>query len=137
MDRIEFPDLARMRIDEGKCLLNAGLYAGRYYLSGYAVECALKAVICRNCGRYQFPDKGFATACHTHDLRVLVKLAGLKPAFVEAMDASGAFRENWEEVSEWDEVARYRAKVAASRAQCLYLACAGQPRGVIPWIALY
>lgn len=80
MKRIEFQALSRMRADEGKCLLDAGLYAGSYYLTGYSVECGLKAVIAKNCERYQFPDKGFATACYTHDLRVLIKLAGLQSA---------------------------------------------------------
>jgi hypothetical protein len=137
MKRIEFQALSRMRADEGKCLLDAGLYAGSYYLTGYSVECGLKAVIAKNCERYQFPDKGFATACNTHDLRVLIKLAGLQSAFVETMDFSGAFRENWEAVSEWSEVARYRTLVSANKAQCLYLACAGKPKGVLAWIEQY
>lgn len=91
MGRIEFQEFSRLRTNEGKCLLAAGLYAGSYYLTGYAVECGLKAVIARNCERFQFPDKGFATACYTHDLRVLIKLAGLQPAFVETMHSCGAF----------------------------------------------
>jgi hypothetical protein len=123
-----------MRASEGKCLLDAGLYAGSYYLTGYAVECAFKAVIARRCVRYQFPDKAFASACYTHDLRMLIKLADLQAAFVEIMEASGAFRENWECVSEWNELARYRSKVSVHKAQCMYLACTGQPKGVLPWI---
>lgn len=137
MDRIELQELTRIRIGEGKCLLDAGLYPGSYYLTGYAIECALKSVICKNYGRHQFPDKGFVSACHTHDLRLLIRLAGLQPAFIEAMGASGAFRENWEVVSEWDEVARYRPKVSMNKAHCLYLACAGQPKGVLTWITHY
>lgn len=126
-----------MRVTEGKCLLDAGLFAGSYYLTGYSVECALKAVIAKHCERFVFPDKAFAASCHTHDLRLLIKLAGLQSSFIETMDSSGAFRENWEAVSEWNEVARYRSKVSANKAQCLYLACAGQPKGVLPWIAQY
>lgn len=137
MKRTEFQELSRLRANEGKCLLDAGLYAGSYYLTGYAVECGLKAVIARNCERFQFPDKGFATACYTHDLRVLIKLAGLQPAFVETMNSCGAFRENWEAVSEWNEVARYRSKVSANKAQCLYIACAGRPKGVLTWTEHY
>jgi HEPN domain-containing protein len=32
-------------------LLEAGLYAGAYYLAGYAVECALKACIAKKTAR--------------------------------------------------------------------------------------
>jgi hypothetical protein len=34
MNRTELHDLTRMRIREGKSLLDAELYAGSYYLSG-------------------------------------------------------------------------------------------------------
>jgi sugar/nucleoside kinase (ribokinase family) len=68
---------------------------------------------------------------------VLIKLAGLQSAFVETMDFSGAFRANWEAVSEWSEVARYRTLVSANKAQCLYLACAGKPKEVLAWIEQY
>ena len=137
MRRIEFQQLSRMRAKEGKCLLDAGHFSGSYYLTGYAVECAFKAVIAAHCERYEFPDKAFATACYTHDLRVLIKLAKLQEVFANTIASSGAFRENWEAVSEWNEVARYRSKVSAHKAQCMYLACAGQPKGVLPWIEQY
>lgn len=37
--------------------MDQGLYDGAYYLSGYAVEWALKACIAKNVKRYDFPDR--------------------------------------------------------------------------------
>lgn len=45
MNRVDFRQLAGLRIAEAKVLLDNNLYAGAYYLAGYAVECALKACI--------------------------------------------------------------------------------------------
>ena len=45
MDRQDFQRLASLRRREAKNLLNSGLYDGAYYLSGYAVECGLKACL--------------------------------------------------------------------------------------------
>ena len=46
--------------------MDAELYAGSYYLSGYAVECGLKAVIAKLQGRNEFPDKRLANECNAH-----------------------------------------------------------------------
>jgi HEPN domain-containing protein len=47
MNRDDFQSLATERLDDAAALLNAGRYAGSYYVSGYAIECALKACIAR------------------------------------------------------------------------------------------
>ena len=137
MNRIELHDLARMRIREGKSLLDAELYAGSYYLSGYAVECGLKAVIAKLQGRNEFPDKRFANECNTHNLRTLVRLAGLQFDLEEEIQSSTAFAENWSVVRKWSELARYEVNVPAQTARCMYVACAGHPKGVLPWIQMY
>ena len=134
MKRAELQKLTRMRIREGKCLLDAGLYAGSYYLSGYAVECGLKAVIAGQRGRHEFPDKRLANECNTHSLRTLVRLAGLQPSLDDEIRASMAFAENWSAVRRWSEIARYEVKLPAHVARCMYFACAGHLKGVLPWI---
>ena len=47
MNRLEFQQLAEVRVREAEALLAVGLWDGAYYLAGYAVECALKACILR------------------------------------------------------------------------------------------
>jgi HEPN domain-containing protein len=43
LNRRDFQELALVRLNEAKVLLDAGHFDGAYYLAGYAVECALKA----------------------------------------------------------------------------------------------
>ena len=47
MNRRDLQQLADDRVLDAEALLNAGRWAAAYYLSGYAVECALKARIAR------------------------------------------------------------------------------------------
>ncbi|MCP5119377.1 MAG: HEPN domain-containing protein, partial [bacterium] len=47
MNRTDFQNLALERLDDAKVLLDGGRYNGAYYLSGYVVECALKACIAK------------------------------------------------------------------------------------------
>lgn len=55
--RIELLDLARARIRDAELLYRKGRYDGAAYLSGYAVEFALKARICKQLRWPDFPSK--------------------------------------------------------------------------------
>lgn len=126
-----------MRIREGQSLLDAELYAGSYYLSGYAVECALKAVIAKQQGRHEFPDKQLANECNTHNLRTLIRLAELQFNLEEEIRASAAFAENWSVVRKWSEIVRYEVNMPAQTARSMYVACTSHLKGVLPWIQRY
>ncbi len=41
---MDFQSFSRIRVNEAKALLHLKHYSGAYYLAGYAVECALKAL---------------------------------------------------------------------------------------------
>jgi hypothetical protein len=43
--RAELQALAARRIREARVLFDAGEFDGAYYLAGYAIECALKAIV--------------------------------------------------------------------------------------------
>lgn len=58
MNRDDLQKLARLRLREARALLDRDLYPGAYYLSGYVVECALKACIAKSTKKFDFPDKG-------------------------------------------------------------------------------
>jgi len=45
MNRIDFQEIAELRLRESKALLAAGIPEGAYYLAGYAVECALSTTV--------------------------------------------------------------------------------------------
>ena len=76
--RAEFQTLATNRLNEAKTLKNAGHYEAAFYLSGYAVECGLKAAVCKTLqiDIFNMPTdlhKGFKT----HRLDHLIVLSGL------------------------------------------------------------
>ena len=98
MNRADFQALADIRIAEAQALLgtNPPFPAGAYYLAGYAVECALKALICKKFKEHDWPDKKFVDDCHTHDIMKLVRHAELKSALDADMAASVDFGHNWD-----------------------------------------
>ena len=74
--RVEFQQLAQVRLDEAKVLLDVGKWGGAYYLAGYAVELALKACIIRTLmATDAFPDRGVLEEL-LHALHRKARLAG-------------------------------------------------------------
>jgi HEPN domain-containing protein len=96
MLRDDFQDLSRMRIREAKVLLDAGEWAGSYYLAGYSVECAMKACIAKKRKKYEYPDKELANACYQHDLTNLLRVALFEPRFSDKIESCSAVRHELE-----------------------------------------
>src|ERR1700761_174624 len=88
-------DLSRSRIKESKILFDNNEYNGSYYLAGYSVECALKACLSKTFRASKIPDKKFVNDIYVHDLKALVKHAGMEAdrALKEAADVNFAI--NW------------------------------------------
>ena len=79
MNRQDFQELARVRLEEARALLIAGHSAGAFYLAGYAVECALKACIARQTREHDFPpDPETVRQIYSHRLPGLLLRAGLE-----------------------------------------------------------
>jgi len=79
MNRSEFQALAIESSEDAQILFNSGRYAGAYYISGYVIECGLKAVIARQTRENDFPPKD-AAGNYTHDLTKFMNIAGLDAA---------------------------------------------------------
>lgn len=133
MNRRDLQILSGIRLAEAKALLAAGFWDGAYYLSGYAVECALKACIAKATQRYDFPDKKSVDASYTHNLRDLIKVANLELARLEEARADAHFRNNWDLVQQWSEHSRYR-RHASEMAEALLNAVSDRKHGVMRWI---
>jgi hypothetical protein len=133
LTRANFQALSRMRRREARILLNGNLFAGAYYLTGYSVECALKACIARGTARYTFPDKQRTEGSDTHDLAKLLATAGLQTAFDVAAKARPALEQNWATVKDWKETSRYDATIDPKKARDLYGAVTGR-NGVLAWL---
>jgi HEPN domain-containing protein len=136
MNRNDLQRLVGIRIREAKTLFKAGEHSGAYYLAGYAVECALKACIARKTQRFDFPDRSRVLQSHTHNLRELLKLAGLNDELELAKKASGKFEAGWDVVCRWTEEGRYSAWTR-NDAEAILDAIAGKKDGVLPWIRRY
>lgn len=133
MNRSDFQRLATVRLEEAKTLLEQGKYAGCYYLSGYAIKCALKACIARMTKRYDFPDKQQVQSAYTHDLSHLVRIAGLELAREERAAADPIFKKCWYAVKQWNEQSRY-SLATKEDAERLLEAIADRRHGVLRWI---
>lgn len=125
-----------MRRREARVLLDRGHDAAAYYLIGYSVECALKACICRQVRRHDFPDRSLAIKAYTHDLFQLVKVAGLQQALNERIAKSSAFGLKWNVVMDWSEQSRYNPNIPRALARDLYAACTSRRAGVLAWLRI-
>jgi hypothetical protein len=99
------------------------------------VECALKACIAKSTQRGEFPDKKKVESSHSHNLRELIRVAGLDEARLEQSDKDPDFLTNWDVVQSWSEQSRYRRHRLES-AQALIGAAGDRRHGVISWIKL-
>src|SRR6266540_5581853 len=108
MNRRDFQALTRVRLAEAKALLDAGLTDGAYYLSGYAVECALKACIARRTRLHDFPPRpNLVRGMYTHDLIELVRIAGLALSLAARIRACSTFDAHWTRTQDWSGESRY------------------------------
>ena len=113
--RGELQKIARSRLQDATKLLTARRYDGAVYLSGYAVEVALKLRICRTLGWQGYPAtaKEFANyrSLKTHRLDVLLHFSGVERRVKNERPAW----KDWLVVAQWDPEARYRPVGNAQR----------------------
>lgn len=120
------------RCEDARALLQLGRYAGAYYISGYAIECGLKAVIASQTKQDDFPAK-HASKYYVHDLTVLKDLAGLKSALDQETAADKLFRDNWQIVKDWNEESRYQSR-GQKEAEAIVAAVTNDEDGVLQWL---
>jgi len=135
LTRVDFQQLAEIRIAEAGVLLANGMWEGAYYLAGYAVECGLKACIMGYVERTGviFEDKKYSEKCWTHDIEALVRLAALDLIRDAVYASDQEFAANWTKVIEWSEMRRYM-RTPELEARKLYAAITDPLHGVLTWI---
>jgi HEPN domain-containing protein len=126
--------LAESRIEEGRILLANNQWTGAYYLTGLAVECALKACLARAVKEHDYPDKKFVNGMYQHNLQSLIGLdAALLAALQVDMGLNSRLEANWNTVKDWDDEKRYDV-VNEQEARGLYDATVEAGSGVMMWI---
>jgi hypothetical protein len=133
MNRAELQDIAQERAREAETLLREGHWSGAYYLIGYAVECALKACIAKLTKEYDFPDKDRTLKSFTHDIEVLIRVAGLTVPYAADTTANPVRAYSWRIAKDWNEQARYQ-RWTEVQARKLFTAVTDPTNGVLPWI---
>jgi HEPN domain-containing protein len=134
MKRVDFQHLARTRLRDARTLLVAKRAAGAYYLTGQAVECALKACIAKKSEKYEFPDRTRTNSSYTHDLTKLLSAAMLKQPLAADMSVQRALEVNWTVVKDWKHDCRYDGTITMVKAMEIYRAVTGRSTGVMAWI---
>jgi hypothetical protein len=128
--------LTNERLKECEALLNGKLYSGAYYLAGYSIEFALKACIAKQINQHQIPEKSFIKDFYVHDLKTLVKLAGLETDRVSKEKSDADFAINWGVVKDWNESSRYDVWTDV-KANEIYNAITNVKGGILVWIRQY
>lgn len=115
-------------------LLKNKLWTGAYYMTGLAVECALKSCLAGEVKEHDFPDKGFVNAIYVHNLERLFILNGALWVALQAdMNTDQKLSVNWSTVKDWDDSKRYTI-VEELEARALYDASTEAHSGVMEWI---
>jgi len=118
-DRATFQQLAELRLAEARLLLANGLPSGAYYLAGYAIECALKAIIAADFRANEIPDLKYVRDIYTHDLSALFRLAELEQVLEAEKTENPGLYQRWTAVQTWSEKARYQVWTEASASDIL------------------
>jgi hypothetical protein len=103
VNRRDFQKLAEVRLKDAQVLLTAHQFDGAYYIGGYAVECALKACICRSTPGHEFPPRETHGTFYIHDLEGLVKVAGIDAYWERDCQADETLAQYWAVVKDWKE----------------------------------
>jgi len=133
LTRADLQELARLRLVEARMLLDGKSYSGAYYLTGLAVECALKACIARSSEQYDFPELKHVQDSWNHDLAKLLDTAGLNEEYAKKREAAPQFEINWRTIKDWKVDSRYERR-SEKQGWAIYTASAEAANGIMPWI---
>lgn len=131
-NRRDFQRLARMRLADARALIESRNFEAAYYLTGLAVECAVKACIAKNTRRHDFPPNQTAVKdIYTHTLTKLIGAARLQAALDVEIRNNISFKNKWDVVKDWNVDCRYAT--GGLNARDLYKAVAGR-NGIMQWL---
>lgn len=125
--------LAQIRLDDAILLQTNNRSSSAYYLAGYAVELAIKAVIANLVQPSTIPDKAFILATYTHNLGDLLSTAGLRPQFQTETKNDPQFAAYWAIASQWTETSRYEVWDSITAATII-TAITDPTHGVFRWV---
>lgn len=91
---------SRRRLEDAKALHDKQRWNGAIYMGGYAIECALKSLICFEDEVYNFKDtRTFKKGFKGSNLHSLVKLLEAVPRVQKAIAISNHYQTAWNTIS--------------------------------------
>jgi HEPN domain-containing protein len=123
-------ELSEAKLFDAKLLLEAGRHGSAYYLAGYAIELAFKAILSAQFKADTLPDKALLKELYTHDLFKLLRLCRLEEELKARRQTDAEFEGFWQIVTSWDESSRY-GDIGPDDACALVRAIEG---GILPWL---
>lgn len=94
---------SRRRLEDAETLHAAERWAGAMYVGGYAIECALKALICATEGKSNFKETKFynreRSKASSHSLVKLMNELQYIQRII-ATDRTGAYKKAWKDISD-------------------------------------
>ena len=136
---IELKGIAEVRLKAGKLLLDEGDFDLAVEMFGLALECALKACICKVLNLKQYPDKGeekkIEDIFKTHLYDILLLFSGMQNDI--KLDADSQLFQNWSVATQmWTAEVKYMpiGSVKKEDAERMYDALTEESNGVITWI---
>lgn len=125
--------LSERRLEAVEILSNNNIHDIARHDSGYIIEFALKAAVCKEKGVRNYPQK---QEYFTHRFDNLVKLAGLEEDLAAKKAADREFMKNWSITTNWSVHLRYQpiGKDDESISKSFINAVKSDKGGVLPWI---
>lgn len=132
----EIQTLALQRLAEARVLHQSGFHDGAFYLGGYAVELALKAIICKHLDIDHFFDgnQPYSKPLKVHDYETLLVFAGLQQKHHQHKSRDSAFLKNWQRVATWKSEDRYVANRAPKQVAEFLDAVDHPQNGILTWL---
>lgn len=130
IEKRSFEVLGQEKLADAELLLANQRWTNAYYLSGYAVEFALKACIAKLFRSDVLPDKDTVISAYTHSLGKLAGQAQLKRALETG---PRTLQINWSLVNAWTPDSRYRL-ASEKDATDMFTAVSEKQNGVFQWI---
>ena len=133
MNRRDLQKMAEGKFADAVLLFQNQRHASAYYLAGYAVELAIKAVIAKQIVAETIPDRQIINRVFTHKLDDLMGLGGLLVRLKEQFRKDPSFQANWGIVSNWSVESRYEIIDPFQAAEMLQ--AVGDPEhGILQWL---
>ena len=133
----DIQNLAKSRLREAELLYKYGHYDAAFYLAGFAIEIAFKAVICKKLD-ISLKEMESVPSFKSHSFDQLLLISGLRNKHKKAI-ANQQFQNNWSIVTDWKVDCRYNNIGSKNSGDVLKFikAIKSTRGGILTWIKKY